>query len=202
MHVRSRQHSSPRSLISPAPIMMRAISHRSNHRVIVGTPSRGVAVHDMGHANAIRKAVSHSWLSQPKPYQSWPTLMRDRYNAQTTSIAGAEQAPVRKIAVEMASPSKDMAAAASSTRSRGANQCRDGTLLKARSGRHRTGATSSAIPFTTTGGTPASMARSRTRQRTLKRSPAGSCDRLVATRSRKAFTGVSPLSLSSPCHWL
>jgi len=77
-HDSSRQHGSPRSLISPAPSMIRNASHRYSRIVTRGggrdASGRGSS---SGARNTARNPVSSSWISQPNPNHSWPTRAYD-----------------------------------------------------------------------------------------------------------------------------
>lgn len=72
--VSSRQHASPRILISPAPNSTRNSSHRSSH-----STRTGAAVSPVPRKIA-RNPVSSSSDSQPNPYQTCPTWTIDRYS--------------------------------------------------------------------------------------------------------------------------
>eukprot|EP00967_Tisochrysis_lutea_P112651 scaffold178221_cov32-Tisochrysis_lutea.AAC.1 len=96
MALRSRQQRSPRSLISPAPIMMRKRSQRAAQ-----TPTLGGGI-EVGTAPACRsgqkkmarKPVSRSCDSHPNPYGVWPTFTNELYSAHRRKSCTAEPPPV------------------------------------------------------------------------------------------------------------
>ncbi|CAM5393308.1 hypothetical protein SHIRM173S_00669 [Streptomyces hirsutus] len=77
--MRFRQHASPRILISPAPNSTRNSTHRSRNSTTAGGATSSLP------RNTARKPTSSSSDSQPKAYQTCPTLTIDRYSVQGTS---------------------------------------------------------------------------------------------------------------------
>lgn len=77
--MRRRQHSSPRTLISPAPNSTRNSTHRSRNSTTTGGATSSLP------RNTPRNPTSSSSDSQPNAYQVCPTFTIDRYRPHGTS---------------------------------------------------------------------------------------------------------------------
>jgi hypothetical protein len=131
-------------LISPAPNSSRNSSQRSSHI----TSSGGAT--DAGPRKTARNPASTSRVSQPKPYQTCPTLTIDRYSAHSTSHSaiqpgsGSRSATPTSAAADSAMPAQQHPAKNRS------DQCRWNTLGDRRNvvrARNRGTGVSPAVPM-------------------------------------------------------